>query len=98
MLYALIADRNLYISIGQQDLASDPKATWDALQKAKVVWQNIYGIEVIPDGAYEAVISDQPVFSEGIAVHVHSDGHLLTAADWQNYIAYMDNFVHLRDS
>mgnify|MGYP002512655646 FL=1 len=98
MLYALIADRNLYISIGQQDLASDPKATWDALQKAKVVWQNIYGIEVIPDGTYEDVIPDLPVFSEGIAVHVHSDGHLLTAADWQNYIAYMDNFVHLRDS
>jgi hypothetical protein len=95
MLYALIADRNLYISIGQQDLASDPKATWDALQKAKVVWQNIYGIEVIPDGTYEDVIPDLPVFSEGIAVHVHSDGHLLTAEDWKNYIAYMNDFVRL---
>ena len=93
MLYALIADRNLYISIGQQDLASDPKATWDALQKAKAVWKNIYGIEVIPDGAYEDVIPDQPVFSDGIAVHVHSEGHLLTAEDWQYYIAYMNDLI-----
>ena len=52
-------------------------------------------MDVIPDGAYEDVIPDQPVYSEGIAVHVHSDGHLLTADDWQNYIAYMDNFVRL---
>ncbi|MBQ8834991.1 MAG: hypothetical protein IJ001_08740 [Oscillospiraceae bacterium] len=93
MLYALIADRNLYISIGQQDLASDPKATWDALQEAKPVWQNIYGIDVIPDGTYDDVIPDQPIFSEGVAVHVHSEGHQLTAEDWQNYIVYMNDFV-----
>ena len=93
MLYALIADRNLYISIGQQDLASDPKATWDALQEAKVVWSDIYNRDVIPNCTYEEVIPDLPVFSEGVAVHVHDEGHLLTAEDWQNYITYMKTFV-----
>ena len=94
MLYALIADRNLYISIGQQDLASDPKATWDALQEAKAVWRDIYHTEVIPDCTYEEAIPDQPVFSEGVAVHVHDEGHLLTAEDWQHYINYMKMFVN----
>ena len=93
MLYALIADRNLYISIGQQDLASDPKATWDALQEAKVVCSDIYNRDVIPNCTYEEVIPDLPVFSEGVAVHVHDEGHLLTAEDWQNYITYMKTFV-----
>ena len=94
MLYALIADRNLYISIGQQDLASDPKATWDALQEAKVVWKDIYHKEVIPDSTYEEVTPDQPVFSEGVAVHVHDEGHLMTTEDWQHYITYMKTFVN----
>ena len=94
MLYALIADRNLYISIGQQDLASDPKATWDALQEAKVVWKDIYHKEVIPDSTYEKVTPDQPVFSEGVAVHVHDEGHLMTTEDWQHYITYMKTFVN----
>ena len=94
MLYALIADRNLYISIGQQDLASDPKATWDALQEAKVVWKDIYHKEVIPDSTYEEVTPDQPVFSEGVAIHVHDEGHLMTTEDWQHYITYMKTFVN----
>ena len=94
MLYALIADRNLYISIGQQDLASDPKATWDALQEAKVIWKDIYHKEVIPDSTYEEVTPDQPVFSEGVAVHVHDEGHLMTTEDWQHYITYMKTFVN----
>ena len=94
MLYALIADRNLYISIGQQDLASDPKATWDALQEAKVVWKDIYHKEVIPDSTYEEVTPDHPVFSEGVAVHVHDEGHLMTTEDWQHYITYMKTFVN----
>lgn len=93
MLYALCADRHLYISMGAQDLASDPVATYDAVQKAKQVWGDIYGMEVIPDGTYADLIPDVPQFSEGVAVHVHAGGHAITAEDWQNYIRYMEQYV-----
>lgn len=93
MLYALIADRHLYVSIGAMDLASDPVSTYDALQNAKQIWQTVFGRQVIPDGSYEELPSGHPVFSESVAVHVHSGGHAMTAEDWQNYIGYMTTYV-----
>ena len=38
VLYALTADRHLYISMGATDLASDPLSMVDMLQDAKQVW------------------------------------------------------------
>ncbi len=93
MLYALSADRHLYISMGIQDLASDPKGMYDTLQYAKVVWRDIYGMDVIPDIAYEDLEPDVPIFSEGVAVHAHAGGHVITSEDWANYIQYMEEFV-----
>lgn len=93
-LYALNADRNLYISMGNQDLASDPAGTYDAMQLAKKVWQEIYGMEVVPDGTYADLTPGVPQFSEGVAIHVHNGGHAMTTEDWGNYILYMDTYVN----
>lgn len=93
MLYALIADRHLYVSIGAMDLASDPVATYDALQNAKQVWQTVFGRQVIPDGSYAELVPGQPVCSESMGVHVHAGGHAMTTEDWQNYIDYMTAYV-----
>lgn len=93
MLYALPADRHIYVSMGAQDLASDPVATYDAVQSAKRVWRDIYGQNVIPDGGYADLIPGTPQFSEGLAVHVHAGGHAITAEDWMHYIRYMEEYV-----
>ncbi len=95
-LFALAAGRHLFISIGENDLASDPVSMVDALQIAKAVWRDGYGMEVIPDSNYEEIPVDVPVVSEGIGVNVHSGGHLFTSGDWQSYIDYMNTFVPQR--
>lgn len=92
MLMALTADRHLYISMGASDLAADPVGTFDALQKAKVVWE-LYGVKVIPDMDYYDLKEDVPVFSDGIATHVHKGAHALTNKDFAFYIEYLNEYV-----
>lgn len=92
-LFALIAGRHLFISIGENDLASDPVSMYDALSIAKTVFRDGYGMEVIPDGSYYDVPVDVPVMSEGVGVNVHSGGHKFDITDWQAYIDYMNAYV-----
>lgn len=93
MLMALTADRHLYISMGASDLAADPVGTlFDALQKAKVVWE-LYGVKVIPDMDYYDLKEDVPVFSDGIATHVHKGAHALTNKDFAFYIENLNEYV-----
>ena len=92
-LYALAAGRHLFISIGENDLASDPVSMYDALQIAKAVWYDGYGMDVIPDGSYYDVPLDTPIMSESIGVNIHSGGHKFDAADWAAYMDYMEAYV-----
>ncbi len=94
MLDALIADRPFFLSMGLNDLAGDPIAAYDALTFAKVVWKDIYGIEVIPDGPWENLQPDVPVYSDGVAVYMHSGGHQLTRKDWKCYLTYADQVLN----
>ena len=92
-LYALTAGRHLFISIGENDLASDPVSMFDALQLAKTVWRDGYKTEVIPDCSYFDLPPDTPVMSEGVGVIIHSGGHEMNLTDWKAYLAYMDEYV-----
>ena len=92
-LFALAAGRHLFISIGENDLASDPVSMYDALQIAKTVWRDGYGMEVIPDGSYYDVPFDTPIMSEALGVNVHSGGHKFAESDWQAYMDYMNGYV-----
>ena len=92
-LYALMAGRHLFISMGENDLASDPVSMYDALQRAKAVFSEGYGQGVIPDGDYYDLPYDTPFTSEGMGFVIHSGGHKLTEEDWENYIAYMEAVV-----
>ena len=92
-LYALAAGRHLFISIGENDLASDPVSMYDALQLAKAVWRDGYQMEVIPDGSYYDVPLDTPVMSEAVGVNIHSGGHKFDLSDWQSYIAYINRYM-----
>ncbi len=93
MLYALIAPRHLFISIGENDLASDPFGTYDMLQFAKHVWADVFGIEVIPDGNYFDLASGTVITSEGVCVNLHSGGHVFSQEDWNAYIDYMNQYL-----
>ena len=92
-LFALAAGRHLFVSIGENDLASDPVSMYDALQAAKAVWRDGYGMAVIPDGSYYDIPFDTPVMSDGIGVNIHSGGHKFDISDWQSYIDYMNAYV-----
>lgn len=92
-LYALAAGRHLFISIGENDLASDPVSMVDALQLAKAVWRDGYHMEVIPDSGYEDLPLDTPVMSESVGVNIHSGGHKFDLHDWQSYFAYMNTYL-----
>ncbi len=92
-LMALSAGRHLFISIGENDLASDPVSMYDALQAAKVVWREGYGREVIPDIAYYDVPVDSALTSESLGVNIHYGGHRFDEKDWQSYIDYMNRYM-----
>lgn len=92
-LYALAAGRHLFVSIGENDLASDPVSMYDALSYAKAVWKDGYGMEVIPDGSYGDIAWDVPVMSEGVGVNIHTGGHKFDLTDWEAYMRYMETYV-----
>ena len=92
-LFALAAGRRLFVSIGENDLASDPVSMYDALQYAKSVWRDGYGMEVIPDGSYADVLYDTPIMSEAMGVNVHFGGHMFDLKDWTAYMDYMDRYM-----
>ena len=93
VLYALAAPRHLFISIGENDLASDPVGMYDTLQFAKSVWSGTYGAKVIPDGSYYDASVGTAIISESVGVNVHNGGHVLSTEDWDAYIAYMNEYV-----
>lgn len=93
MQYALIAGRHLYISIGENDLASDPVSTFDALVNAGCVWKAIYGTDAVDGISFADLHGAAPCFTQGTAIHLHPEGHVLNTADWIQYIRYLKEFV-----
>ena len=93
MLFAMIADRCVFVSMGNVDLASDPSSTVDALQNAKAVWKNIYGKEVLDDFHYFDLELNKARVSESQGIYLHQGGHKMMNEDWEQYISYMDKYV-----
>ncbi len=93
VLFALIAGRRLYVSMGDSDLAADPYSMLEALQNAKQVWSRVFGMGVIADCGYYEIPRDQMIMSESIGCHVHRGGHEISALDWEYYVRYMDYIV-----
>ena len=90
-LNALIADRPLYISMGDSDLASDPYSTYDAFRFAGAVWKEIYGIEVLPEMDYFDIEPGKEYFSAGQGMHLHRGAHSMTwEDDWIHFVNYVD--------
>ena len=90
-LNALIADRPLYISMGDSDLASDPYSTYDAFRFAGAVWKEIYGIEVLPEMDYFDLEPGKEYFSAGQGLHLHRGAHSMTwEDDWIHFVNYVE--------
>ncbi len=93
IIYALIANRHLFVSTGDSDLASDPVSCYDALQNAKVIWSDIYGEDVIDDGTYWDIKTGEPVISESVAFLLHKGAHQITIDDWKHYLEYINQYL-----
>ncbi len=93
LLFACVADRHLYISMGTDDLAADPLSMVDMLQDAKRVWRDIYGKKVIEDAYYYDMPVGEMIASESVGLHIHNGGHYMIADDWNFYMDYMDQYM-----
>ena len=93
MLYALVAPRHLYVSIGSQDTHSDPTSMLDAINYSKTVWDKIFHMEVVEDTHYYTTELDEGMYSKGIGYHMHNGWHSVGMVDWKNYLEYMTNYV-----
>lgn len=83
-LLACIAPRPLYVGSAAEDAWADPRGEFLATSLASAVWELLgspgLGTTVMP-------APDRPVHG-GLAYHLRSGGHALTAWDWERYLDY----------
>ncbi len=88
MLIALIAPRAVYVNGGLSDQWSDPKGEFLAMAAAGPVYRLLgagdLGTETVPE-------LDQPIISQSLAFHYHSQGHHAVPEDWRLFLEFADN-------
>jgi hypothetical protein len=85
-LLALIAPRPVYVASAVEDAWADPRGEFLALKHAAPVWK-LLGREGLPADDMPGV--DRPAVG-GVAYHVRTGKHDVTAYDWQQYVAFAD--------
>lgn len=90
-LIALIAPRPVFLSTGSLDQWSDPRGTFLAAVAAGPVFHLLGGEGL---GTDQFPLLDHPIMHT-IGFDSHSEGHEITEADWDRFLAFAD--MHLRN-
>jgi len=93
MLISLIAPRPVYVNGGLNDQWSDPKGEFLAMVAAGPVYRLLGAGDL---GAAKLPELDQPVISNHLAFHYHSQGHGAVPADWKLFMDFADRHYSSR--
>lgn len=85
MLLAAVAPRLCYVTSGTQDAWSDPDAEWRGACEASAAWR-LLGRQALSGPAPRA---GEPLRTDGIGYHRRAGGHDLTAWDWEQFLAFL---------
>ncbi|MDP4209134.1 MAG: acetylxylan esterase [Bacteroidota bacterium] len=89
MLLALIAPRGVYVGNAAEDLWADPKGQYLSLVCAQPVY-GLYGFETDLPAEMPAV--NERVFRSHMGFHNREGKHNMTPYDWQQFIAFANNY------
>ncbi len=86
-LIALIAPRAVHVGSASEDLRADPRGEFLSVLHADSVYRMHgragLGVNVMPENGV-------PALGDGLAYHVRSGPHDITAEDWQHYLTFAE--------
>lgn len=89
-LIALIAPRPVHVASAQEDLWADPRGEFLAARHAGPVYA-LFGRKGL--GSAEMPAINQPLLGDGVAYHIRTGKHDITAYDWAQYLDYADRVL-----
>ena len=89
-LMALIAPRALHVASAEGDKWADPRGEFLSAKHAGPVFA-LFGKKGLGNADWPAV--DQPLLGDGVAYHVRTGGHDITAYDWARYMDFADRVM-----
>lgn len=89
-LIALIAPRPVYVASAEGDRWADPRGEFLGAKEAESVYA-LFGLSGL--GVADQPAVDSPVHGDGLAYHVRTGVHDITAYDWAQYLAYADRVL-----
>ena len=89
-LLALIAPRLLHVASAVEDKWADPRGEFLSAKHAGPVYA-LFGKKGLGGAEWPPV--NQPLFGDGIAYHIRTGGHDITAYDWAQYLDFADRVL-----
>ena len=89
-LIALMAPRPVHVASAQDDRWADPKGEFLSAKHAEPVYA-LFGRKGLGVADWPAV--NQPVIGDGLAYHVRTGRHDITAYDWAQYLDHADRVL-----
>lgn len=89
-LLALAAPRPLYVASASEDLWADPRGEFLALKGAEPVYR-LFGKKGL--GTDHMPAADTPIHGDGLAYHIRTGKHDITAYDWAQYLDFADKHL-----
>ncbi len=89
-LIALIAPRPVHVASAEDDAWADPRGEFLGAKQAEPVYV-LFGKKGL--GVADQPAVNQPVLGDGIAYHIRSGRHDVTAYDWEQYLNFADRVM-----